>query len=303
MEKSLDTTEGKLLDLLGKQIQIRMNAKDITGYNLDIILPVILILLAELLIFLGKPNAAMPIHAMNLILLILSSIFINNRIYPALMLLPLFRLLNVAMPVFFNLTLYSYSMVYAPMFIPIYLLVKDGFVGRSEAGLTLKGFLFYLPLAISVGFALGWGEYNVIHPQLLAPGDNFKDVLILILTMIFFVGIVEEFIFRSSLQTVLEERLGSIAGLLLASVIFGFMHSGYQMPLELLYVSFAGVVFGLLFRLTRSLPIISLAHGVTNISLFLVTPLKPEILIYFISGPVLIFVFYAYVFKRKSGIG
>jgi len=207
------------------------------------------------------------------------------------------------MPVFFDLTLYTYPMVYAPMFIPIYFLVKDGFLGGAEAGLTFKGFLFYLPLAISVGFALGWGEYNVIHPQLLTPGANIKDVLILILTMIFFVGIVEEFIFRSALQTVLEERLGSITGLLLASVIFGFMHSGYQMPLELLYVSFAGVVFGLLFWLTKSLPVISLAHGVTNISLFLVVPLESKILIYFILVPALIFVFYAYVFKKKSDLG
>jgi len=280
-----------------------MNTKDITGYNLDLMLPVFLILLAELFIFLGKPNVAMPIHAINLILLILSSIYINNRIYPVLMLLPLFRLLNVAMPVFFDLTLYTYPMVYAPMFIPIYFLVKDRFLGGAEAGLTFKGFLFYLPLAISVGFALGWGEYNVIHPQLLTPGANIKDVLILILTMIFFVGIVEEFIFRSALQTVLEERLGPIIGLLLASVIFGFMHSGYQMPLELLYVSFAGVVFGLLFWLTKSLPVISLAHGVTNISLFLVVPLESKILIYFILVPALIFVFYAYVFKKKSDLG
>ena len=279
-----------------------MNKKDITRYNLDLIIPVILILLAEVLIFLGRPNAAMPIHALNLIFLILSSIFINNRIYPALMLMPLFRLLNVAMPVFFNLTLYSYSMVYAPMFIPIYFLVKDGFVGRLEAGMTFNGFWYYFPLAISVGLALGWGEYNVIHPQLLTPGANVKDVLILAATMIFFVGVVEEFIFRSSLQTVLEERLGSIAGLLLASVIFGFMHSGYQMPLELFYVSFAGVIFGLLFWLTRSLPVISLAHGVTNISLFLIVPMDLDNLVYFISVPAIIFIFYTYVLKRKSGV-
>ncbi len=44
-----------------------MNAKDITRYNLDLIFPVFLILLAELFIFLGKPSAAMPIHALNLI--------------------------------------------------------------------------------------------------------------------------------------------------------------------------------------------------------------------------------------------
>ena len=279
-----------------------MNAEDITKHGVDLMLPVFLIVLAEIFIFLGNPGAAMPIHALNLTLLILSSIYINNRIYPALMLLPLFRLLNVAMPVFFNLTLYSYSMVYMPMFIPIYLIVKEGFVGRSEAGLTFKGFWFYLPLAVSAGLALGWGEYNVIHPQLLTPGVNIKDVLILIVTMIFFVGIVEEFIFRSSLQTVMQERLGLRTGLVVSSMIFGFMHSGYHLPLELLYVSFAGAVFGLLFCLTRSLPIISLAHGVTNISLFLVAPLNPGILIYLIAAPVLIFALYAYILKRKSGI-
>jgi membrane protease YdiL (CAAX protease family) len=280
-----------------------MNANDLARYNLDLIPPIILILLAEFLIFLGNPNAAMPIHAANLIFMILSSIFINNRIYPALMLLPLFRLLNVAMPIFFNLTLYSYSMVYAPMFIPIYFLVKEGFIGRSEAGMTFKGFLYYFPLAISVGFALGWGEYNVIHPQSLTPGGGAKEIVILIITMIFFVGIVEEFIFRSSLQTVLEERIGSIAGLLLASIIFGFMHSGYRLPMELFYVTFAGLIFGLLFWLTKSLPIISLAHGVTNISLFLVVPQKPGFLIYLIVVPTLIFLFYVIVLKKKSIMG
>ncbi|HPT18875.1 MAG TPA: CPBP family intramembrane metalloprotease [Methanothrix sp.] len=275
-----------------------MKTDFIARYSLDLIVPVILVLLAEIFIFIGNPSAAMPIHALNLIILILSSIYVDNRIYPALMLLPLFRLLNVAMPVFFNLTLYSYAMVYAPMFIPMYFIIKEGFVGREQAGLTLEKFWFYVPLALSVGFALGWGEYNVIHPQILTPGVNIKDVLILIFTMIFFVGLVEEFIFRSSLQTMMEARLGPKAGLLTASIIFGFMHSGYHLPLELIYVSFAGAVFGLLFWLTKSLPIISLAHGVTNISLFLITPLDPGILIYLISAPALLFIFYAYILKR-----
>ncbi|HCO18955.1 MAG TPA: CPBP family intramembrane metalloprotease domain-containing protein [Tissierellales bacterium] len=274
-----------------------MKVEDATKYNLDLILPIFLIILAELLIFLGKPGAAMPIHALNLVLLSLSSIYINNKIYPALMLLPLFRLLNVAMPVFFNLTLYSYSLVYAPMFIPIYFILKENFLSRSEAGLTFKGFWFYLPLAISLGFALGWGEYHVLHPQMLTVDLDIKNVFILIVTMIFFVGIVEEFVFRSSLQTALQVRLGSIAGLVLSSIIFGFMHSGYRLPQELLYVSFAGMAFGLLFLLSKSLPVIALAHGVTNISLFLIAPLDQRLLVYLIAAPALFFVMYAYVFK------
>jgi membrane protease YdiL (CAAX protease family) len=275
-----------------------MNAENTAKYNLDIIFPIFLIVLAELFVFLGKPGAAMPIHALNLIFLSLSSIYINNKVYPALMLLPLFRLLNVAMPVFFNLTLYSYALVYAPMFIPIYFILKENIVSHSEAGLTFKGFWFYLPLAISLGFALGWGEYQVLHPQMLTVGLDIKDVLILIVTMIFFVGIVEEFVFRSSLQTVLQGRLGSKAGLVVSSMIFGFMHSGYHLPLELLYVSFAGMVFGLLFMLSKSLPVIALAHGVTNISLFLISPLDQGVLIYLIAAPALLFVIYAYGFRR-----
>jgi CAAX amino terminal protease family. len=273
-------------------------------YNLDLMIPVCLIFLAELLIFWGNMQAAMIIHAFNLIFIILASIYINNRIYPILMLLPLFRLLNVAMPIFFQLTLYSYSMVYAPMFIPIYFIMKEGLLSRTEAGITFKGFWFFLPLAVAVGFILGWGEENVLHSGALVPDFSIRSILVLALTMVIFVGIVEEFIFRSALQTVMEERLGGVVGLVLSSIIFGFMHSGYHLPLELLYVGFAGMVFGLLFWMTRSLPVIAVTHGVTNVSLFLVAPTHPELLVYLIAVPGILFLLYAAIPKivhRSTG--
>jgi hypothetical protein len=76
------------------------------------------------------------------------------------------------------------------------------------------------------------------------------------------------------------------------------MHSGYHIPLEILFVSFAGVVFGLLFWMTRSLPVIAIAHGVTNISLFLVAPLHPEILVYLIGVPAIMFLLNGAIFKK-----
>ena len=262
-------------------------------------LPVFLIIVAEMLIFAGQMKAAMIVHAFNVVLLVSISLYNENKVFAILMLLPLFRLLNAAMPVFFNLTLYSYPLVYAPMFFPIYLIMKEGILSRSEAGITFKGFLFYLPLAICLGFALGWGEYNVLHPGMLLPVLDLKSIMILCMTMIFFVGVVEEFVFRSALQTVLEARLGPIAGLLATSLIFGIMHSGYRMPQEIAYVFFAGLVFGILFWLTRSLPIISLAHGFTNISLFLVAPFDQSMMVYCIGVPGLIFVLCAAICKRK----
>ena len=273
-------------------------------YRLELIVPTFFIILAESLIFLNNTKAAMIIHAFNLILIIALNIYINNRIYPILLMLPLFRLLNVAMPVFFNLTLYSYSLVYAPMFVPIYFIMKNGLLSRAEAGITSKGFWFYLPLAMTVGFALGWGENSVLGSGPLVPDSSLKSILTLALIMICFVGFVEEFVFRSALQTVMEEHLGGAMGLTIASIIFGFMHSGYHLTLELLYVSFAGLVFGLLFWLTRSLPVISVAHGITNISLFMVAPTHPQLLLYLIGIPGILFLLMAsyskYFFKRKS---
>jgi len=271
--------------------------------KLELIIPTGLIILAEMLLFLNKMQPAMIVHAFNLILIIALNIYINNRIYPIILLLPLFRLLNVAMPVFFHLTLYSYSMVYAPMFIPIYFIMKNGLLSRKEAGITFRGFWLYLPLALAVGFALGWGENRILGSGVLVPDSSIRSILALALIMIIFVGFVEEFVFRSALQTVMEERLGGTAGIVIASIIFGFMHSGYHLPLELFYVSFAGLVFGLLFWLTKSLPVIALAHGVTNISLFLVAPGHPQFLLYLVAIPGIFFLAMAYhskIYIQKS---
>jgi len=278
-----------------------MRVKDVSKHSLDLILLTALIILAESLLYFGNMKAAMAVHAFTLTLLILSAVYLEDRMYIALMLLPLFRLLNVAMPVFFQLTIYSYSLVYAPMYIPMYFIVKEKIFSRSEIGITAKGFWFYLPLAIAVGFALGWGEYNVLRPGVLIPDFGWKSILVLSITMILFVGVIEEFVFRSVLQTSMEGRLGPIAGLLSASIIFGFMHSGYHLPQEILYVSFAGVIFGLLFWLTKSLPIIAVAHGVTNISLFLVSPAYSGMLIFLIAIPGLVFLVFASLSKKMPG--
>jgi membrane protease YdiL (CAAX protease family) len=238
----------------------------------DPTLPALLIVVAELLIFKGHLEAGMVVHGINLIALVLSSAFVTDRTNQALMLLPLFRLINAVIPTFFQLTLYSYALVYAPMFLPIYLILKNRSFSREEIGVTFKNFWRYLPVAVVTGILLGCGEYFVIHPEMLIPNVDIKGVLALSLIMIFFVGVIEEFIFRSVLQTALIDWAGWTKGLLASSLLFGFMHSGYGLYSEMAFVSAAGLVFGLFFWKTKSLPLVSLLHGVTNISLFLIVP-------------------------------
>lgn len=248
------------------------DAKSFLTYR-DPTLPALLIVVAELLIFKGHIEAGIVLHATNLIALVLSSAYVADRTHQALMLLPLFRLVNAAIPIFFELTLYSYTLVYAPMFLPIYMTLKSRRFSREEIGINFRNFWAYLPLAVIIGLLLGVGEYHVIRPEMLVPQVDMRSVLALSLIMIFFVGVVEEFIFRSVLQTALVDWVGSTKGLIAASLLFGFMHSGYGLYSEMAFVSAAGLVFGLFFMKTKSLPLVALLHGVTNISLFLIVPM------------------------------
>jgi len=244
--------------------------------GLDLIIPFSLIAIAELLLYAGHMQASMTVHGINLVLLALSAAYVEDRSFQALMLLPLFRLLNIAMPVFFTLTLYSYILVYAPMFLPIILILRERRFTTAEIGFSQSNLGFLIPLGAAVGLVLGWMEYNVIHPERITPDETLESLFILTLVMIVFVGFIEEFIFRSVLQTVLEDRWGNLRGLFGASVLFGLMHSGYHVMAELFFVTFAGLVFGYFFQRTRNLAAISVAHGITNVSLFMITPINPS---------------------------
>ncbi|HPS90369.1 MAG TPA: CPBP family intramembrane metalloprotease, partial [Methanosarcina vacuolata] len=65
---------------------------------------------------------------------------------------------------------------------------------------------------------------------------------------------------------------GAWGGIILSSILFGFMHSAYGTYYEVLYTLFVGAIIGYMFYKTRSLPLITLIHGFVNIFLFGVIP-------------------------------
>jgi membrane protease YdiL (CAAX protease family) len=90
--------------------------------------------------------------------------------------------------------------------------------------------------------------------------------------MIFFVALVEEPLFRSLLQQTFVQRSGPVVGILITSIIFGVMHSGYVNGYELLFAFGAGLVLGVAFYKTKNLPFVVTIHAVNNILLFGVLP-------------------------------
>lgn len=239
-------------------------------------IPVVFIGLAELLIYADRIKIAIWIHIGVLIALSLSDIIIKNlkvyRIYQALMLLPILRLVNLSMPVFFNNTLYTFVFVYAPLLVPLAIIIINQRSSFEHIGITTNNLPAYIILSIPLGFLFGLGEYFTIHPGYLIQDLSIGNLLKLTFIMVFFVGLVEELIFRSILQTRLEDALSVKEAVLITGLLFGLMHSGYGTFHEVLYTGFVGLFMGFAFYKTRSLPFIAIFHGLVNVFLFGVFP-------------------------------
>lgn len=239
-------------------------------------IPILAIVFAEILIYFGRIKEALWIHIIILMGLSLSITFMKNgeiyKTYQALMLLPLLRIVNLSMPIFFDITLYSFVFTYAPLAVPIMIAVAYQQLTHEEMGITLRRIWLYLPLSVLIGFGLGVGEYLIIRTGYLIPNLSLLNLLKLTVVMVFFVGLVEEIIFRAVLQTRLNIIFGAWEGILLSSMLFGFMHAGYGTFYEVLYTFFVGAVIGYMFYKTRSLPLVTLVHGFVNVFLFGVIP-------------------------------
>ena len=237
---------------------------------------IISIVLAEILLFAGMLQISLTLHFLTLIGIAFSTIWVRDTdiLYSlqALILLPLVRIINVSMPLS-DVPIFMYVNIYAPMLIPLFFLIRHQKLSASDLGVTFRHIVRYIPLSIVVGFLIAEGEYIAIGPGYLAAGMSMEDMIGIAVIVFFFVGLVEELIFRSILQFRLENLFGLNAGLIFASVLFGIMHSGYGEPAEILVTTLAGFVLGYMYQKTRSLPLVVFAHSFANIFLFVLIPI------------------------------
>ena len=232
---------------------------------------------AEILIFWGMKIEALGMHAVILLGLSFSMMFVKNteiqKTYLALILLPILRLVNLSMPIYYEKTLYSFIFTYGILAIPVSIAATNQEFTRTQLGMTFKKIWFYAPISILLGLLLGGGEYLIIKTNYLISDLSTFNLLMLSIVMIFFVGLVEEIIFRSILQNRLQIALGNRSGLIITSILFGLMHTGYGSVGEVLYASVVGIFVGYLFYKTRSLPLVAMIHGFINVFVFGIIPL------------------------------
>lgn len=241
--------------------------------SLAILIPTVAITVSELLLFFGFVRYALWAHLVTLFVCVFAPLVFDEdpMMFQVFALIPVFRLVNLGMPVFFELTVYWLPLIYGPIIPAIYV------IGQSENSVSFrmgwKYALLGLPLAIPSSAVLGYVEYFIITPQALIPEWSMVQLALISIVMIGFVGLAEELLFRGVLQQALVDRIGTVPGIFLASAIFGLMHSGYRIPSELVFAVTIGLVFGAIYHRTESLLLVTVMHGVLNVFLFAILPL------------------------------
>ena len=218
---------------LGEMFKMRTEEK--TGFLKKIFyagIPVIAITFAELLIFGGRLKEASIAYTLLLLALSFSIVVTKKyeirKVYQALLLLTIFRLVNFSMPIFYDINIYSFIFIYAPLAIPAMIATIHQRVVYEKKRDTLRRIWIYLPFSVLTGLAFAEAEYILIGTRELIPDLSLENLLILIVIMVFIVGLVEELVFRSILQTRMEEFLGPAGGIFLSSLLFGVMHSSLR---------------------------------------------------------------------------
>jgi len=232
------------------------------------------ITLSEAFTTLIEPRVGLGLHGLVLLALILHAALVNQYITRsfllALSLVPSIRLLNLAMPLQLFPQIYWYVIVGIPLFITTFYVARIGKINRKMIGLTGQKLPFQVLIGLT-GIGLGYLEYKILHPQPLIAELRLELVWLPALILMIFTGLLEEIIFRGLLQYNSERILGRY-GLLYSSMVFTVLHLGYQSWLDLAFVFVVAIFFAWVVQRSGSILGVTLAHGLINITLFLVFP-------------------------------
>ena len=255
---------------------------------IPIVLPMALIIVGEALLFVGNREDCLIVHVLNILICIMVPILLrrDSLVWQAFMLLSMLRVLNLAMPRFTEMTLYWMPMIYAPLIVVGYLLVRDDTLKFQDRLRNLRRSFnlsrfsgwkaLYLLAGIILALSLANIEFEILSMNMsdlrLVPDLSAGSLALLFIVMVFFVGLGEELVFRYILQTRLEGSVGVISAILVTSLAFAVMHAGYESYIYMIYVFCISLILGVLYARTKSLALVTLIHGCLNFFLFSLLP-------------------------------
>jgi uncharacterized protein len=130
---------------------------------------------------------------------------------------------------------------------PLYWMVVIRKRPLSDLGISTR----YLGISLVVQLALaGWQYFSGFNSLELPVFEQFIPLVALALAIGFF----EALFWRGWVLLRLEAAFGILPAILIGSLLYALYHIGYAMPLsEVVFLFFIGIVFAVVFRLTRNI--------------------------------------------------
>lgn len=233
-----------------------------------------LVTIAELVTSVWNAPLGLLLHLAILIGLILHSALTADtpirKLALSLTLAPMTRLLSLSLPLLEFPQLAWYPLVSVPLLIALVIIVRQTHASRVDLRLTIGNLWLQLMLG-GAGFALGVMEYVILQPEPLVSELTMRTMLLPALNLLIFTGFAEEVIFRGLLQTVAQPILRRDT-LIYVSLLFAVLHIGYLSIVDVIFVFCVGLAFAYVAHWSKSIFGLTIAHGITNITLFLIAP-------------------------------
>jgi hypothetical protein len=194
----------------------------------------------------------------------------KRRVYLAFMLLPLLRILSLAMPIQQVAPIFQYLLTGMPLLLSTLLVVRVNGLPAFRLNLSALEWIYQVIIGAS-GIPLGLIAGLTLSPLPgLISNTNLFWFLILWIVFTIFGAVLEEIIFRGLLQKVLSSTLGSIS-IFLTSLLYASMFLGTLSPGYLIFYGFTGLLFSIWVHISDSLVGVIIAHSLMNIVFLLFT--------------------------------
>ncbi len=239
------------------------------------ILYLLIITAVEVTITWYSPNLGLLICSLLLLLTLFHATTVwgqpLHRLLLAISFAPLIRLVSLSIPLTQIDQIYWYVITGFPLIVSGYVTMQAMNYSWRDIAMTSGQFTTQMAIA-STGIIFGFMEYAILAPEPFIKLDGILDIIFPAVILIIGTGFFEEFVFRGIMQRAAIDAAGEAFGLLYVAAVFAVLHLGYRSFEDIVFVFSAGLMWGIAAYRTNSILGVTLAHGLTNVVLFLVLP-------------------------------
>lgn len=191
--------------------------------------------------------------------------------------IPLLRLISMAMPVGLISPLYRYPMVGIPVILSIGAVLRETAVPWSQIGLRWprirKSDQIWENILIAMtGIPLGLMGFYFADPIPLVTEFHWGEVVAAILVVILYIAILEEVVFRGMLLHVLYNTFGQI-GILLATILYTLLFASYHSIEGIILMGFASLLYSWHVMESRSILAATISHTLMIMGMLIIWPI------------------------------